>query len=819
MVLKYLKRLQYLALQDIAAQMARPMKGMTGAVMCGVLARRNELLEKKAAELLDIQADQKILEIGYGPGVGIQSAYERVKGGSGHIFGVERSLYMHNRARKKFALEIAEDKNIHFECADVVHMPFPNDFFDGIFHCNCYYYWPDMHRATFEIFRILKPGGKIVATLNLDRLQRSIKQGLMRYGNPDPVRYMSALEDAGFRDVSIEYFPDKQKPEYQAIFGKKRIEDTLLNAEERMAALEEEMLEWTRHQKMLKTGRPISDEEKWSDSESREKITTKSIRLWRQMRSPLYPFRIWRRYHSFVTTPIFYVNAAPHIGHLYSALLADAAHRWTKISKKNSDCPLIFSTGTDEHGVKIQNAAEAAKKNPKQFCDEISGRFRSVLIDHCGVAPTDFIRTTEQRHRVAVETVWNKLADKGYIYKDSYAGWYSVVDECFYSEKDVEEVTDANGNVVKVSKTTKSVLQWVEEENYMFRLSKLHDRLRKWLLDSDVIQPKHYLPHVLQALRPGEDLSISRDRSRLQWGIAVPNDPTQTVYVWLDALTNYLTVAGYPAKMSQWPPDCQVIGKDILKFHAIYWPAFLMALEVDVPKKLYIHAHWLIDGVKMSKSVGNVIDPVSASEVLTVEGLRYFLLRQGVPHDDGDFTFIKAINVLNAELSNNIGNLVSRGTVDKLNPRQTYPKFDKKFFESDLKELGQSLIQNLDKLNGVVTNCFDNMQVHKAVDAICSVARQGNGFFQFYKPWTMTNEMERDTVLFVTCEKQRTATELAPLVANAEILPPNSNIYSLRFAALKVLCQNYQNLIYGTNPQSAGTIRFLSEVADALTLC
>ncbi|KHN76022.1 Methionine--tRNA ligase, mitochondrial [Toxocara canis] len=494
-----------------------------------------------------------------------------------------------------------------------------------------------------------------------------------------------------------------------------------------------------------------------------------------------------RRKHFFVTTPIFYANASPHIGHLYSALIADAAYRWNVLKRADSSgappCSL-FTTGTDEHGTKIQKAAQAAGVQPKLFCDDVSASFRKLL-SAFNIKPTDFIRTSESRHKRVVEDVWLRLSRRGYIRKAKYAGWYSTTDECFYSQRDLEDLC-INGTmkkglvkrinqsklliredyiergislsalIVEVSKQTRSPVEWIEEDNYVFDLSQFYEPIRRWLLENDVIRPKHYLRVALQYLDIEETLSISRDRKRLEWGIPVPQDQSQTIYVWMDALVNYLTVSGFPrSHHDYWPPDWQVIGKDILKFHAVFWPAFLMAAELPLPRRLFVHAHWLVDGVKMSKSIGNVIDPFVVAETLTVDGLRYFLLRQGTPHVDGNFTITKAVSVVNGELVNSLGNLMQRACVEKLNPDRIYPSFEEKVMRSELAELGLPLIESLGSLREKCSQHFDELMIYKALEELSAVVRQANAFFQLFEPWKLADGEKRSTILHVVYETMR----------------------------------------------------------------
>ncbi|KHJ87821.1 tRNA ligase class I, partial [Oesophagostomum dentatum] len=280
-----------------------------------------------------------------------------------------------------------------------------------------------------------------------------------------------------------------------------------------------------------------------------------------------------------------------------------------------------------------------------------------------------------------------------------------------------------------------------------------------------VIRPKHYLQFVLQYLELDGDLSISRSRSRLPWGIGVPGDDTQTIYVWLDALVNYLSFVGYPRAAKLWPPTCQIIGKDILKFHALYWPAFLMAMKIPLPEKLFVHGHWLVDNAKMSKSVGNVIDPMVAKELYTVEGLRYFLLKQGIPQGDSNFSREKAINVINSDLVNNIGNLLSRATVKKLNVKQEYPKFTQDVFGGEVALSAKSLIKELEEIRGKTAQLFDDLLFYKAIEGIMAVVKSGNGFFQLAQPWKLNQGPELDSVLYLTYETVRvTSLLLSPVV-------------------------------------------------------
>lgn len=472
-----------------------------------------------------------------------------------------------------------------------------------------------------------------------------------------------------------------------------------------------------------------------------------------------------------MTTPIFYVNASPHLGHLYSAVIADCFHRYNLLRGFDSK----FATGTDEHGLKIQQAAAAAAKDPLAFCTDVSGRFRH-LFNSCNISYTDYIRTTEPRHRRAVQHFWSLLCDRGLIYKDNYEGWYSTQDESFLMPTQVADALDSTGEKVKVSLESGHKVEWMKEENYMFRLSTFRLPLLDWLRGKpQAVQPERFHQAVVQWLQEDlPDLSVSRQKSRLQWGIPVPGDPGQTIYVWLDALINYLTVAGYPDDLDRWDGAHHVIGKDILKFHAIYWPAFLLGAGLPLPKAIHVHSHWTVGGKKMSKSLGNVVDPLERSRTFTSDGLRYFLLRQGVPDSDCDYTEDKVLKLLNAELADSLGGLLNRCTAPALNPGQVYTRFCPHSFPRE--PGGRAVAEDYHMLNAVrslpaaVEQHFESMHVYKALESISACVRQTNGFVHRHAPWKLdrTDEKEQrwlDTIIHVSLECLRVyGTLLQPVV-------------------------------------------------------
>ncbi|KAG6000250.1 hypothetical protein E4U43_001651, partial [Claviceps pusilla] len=371
----------------------------------------------------------------------------------------------------------------------------------------------------------------------------------------------------------------------------------------------------------------------------------------------------------YITTPIFYVNAAPHIGHFYTMVLADVLKRWQQIKGKET----FFLTGTDEHGMKIQRAAAKEGIEPKEFCDTNSDKFRA-LAEAGNISYDSFIRTTNPEHKQSVSEFWlqlkHALPEHLGLYKGTHQGWYAVSDECFYPEDMVRpDIVPQTGKKIMVSSETGSEVEWVKEETWFFPLTKYKDALLKFYDENpDWITPAHRMNEVRDWVNNHlEDLSITRPASRLSWGIPDPEDHNQTIYVWVDALINYLTQAGYGSKwhsptdnMGLWPADMQIIGKDILRFHAIYWPALLIALGLPLPKRLLCHNHWTMSNRKMSKSLGNVVNPFFAVQRWDLDPLRYFLMRNGSLTKDMSYSNQLIGSVYTKELQANIGNLFYR---------------------------------------------------------------------------------------------------------------------------------------------------------------
>ena len=357
----------------------------------------------------------------------------------------------------------------------------------------------------------------------------------------------------------------------------------------------------------------------------------------------------------YISTPIYYPSAHPHMGHAYSSIIADFFARFKKIDGFN----VFFLTGTDEHGLKIQRAAEKEGVDTLKFCDEISKTFKD-LSKKLNLSNTDFIRTTEKRHKLSVQHLWNELVKNDDIYLSNYSGWYSVSDEAFYSDDEIEEIDGK-----KISISSKSSVEWVDEESFFFRLSKWEKPLLKFYDENpDFISPQSRKNEVISFVKSGlKDLSVSR--KSFSWGIPVPNNKKHVIYVWLDALTNYISALNYPNTDDTlykkfWPATIHLIGKDILRFHAVYWPAFLLASKIPLPKKVFGHG-WILSGdEKMSKSKGNILDPLEIIKIYGIDALRYYLVKEVSFGSDGNISLEKLENCINSDLANNFGNLCQR---------------------------------------------------------------------------------------------------------------------------------------------------------------
>ncbi|XP_011138683.1 methionine--tRNA ligase, mitochondrial isoform X2 [Harpegnathos saltator] len=442
-----------------------------------------------------------------------------------------------------------------------------------------------------------------------------------------------------------------------------------------------------------------------------------------------------------ITTPIFYVNAGPHIGHLYSAVLADAIARYHAMLGHRT----FLITGTDEHGNKIKAAAAAAGLPNLEYCTKVSQQFRE-LCDRFEVDYSRFIRTTEKQHCDAVHHFWKRLEERGHIYLGKYAGWYCVSDEAFLSDAELVEQKDSTGETIKVSAESGNTVEWTEEENYKFRLSALQDDLKYWLKDENTVRPALYHKILSEWVEEGtclRDLSISRTRNKVPWAMLSPCNESHSIYVWMDALVNYLTALGYPNESFKefWPPAVQVIGKDILKFHGVYWPAFLIAAGLEPPKTLLCHAHWIVDHQKMSKSKGNVISPFEAANDYSEDGLRYFILREAVPQNDTNYSSTKITNVLNSELADTLGNLVSRCAGKTVNPSREFPD-PAKYWNVLQSEVANETREALQSLGEKTRKSYEEYNLHHVVDAVMSALHSANKMVAHHEPWHLRKRVD-----------------------------------------------------------------------------
>jgi len=455
----------------------------------------------------------------------------------------------------------------------------------------------------------------------------------------------------------------------------------------------------------------------------------------------------------FITTPIYYVNGVPHIGHAYTSLACDVVARFSRLDGHD----VLFLTGTDEHGQKVEQSARAAGETPIALADRVSSTFRS-LIPLYDLSCDQFIRTTERRHEEAVQALWTALRSSGDIYLGEYEGWYSVRDEAFYTE---DELVDGKA-------PTGAEVDWVAESSYFFRLSRWQERLEAHIREhEDFIQPVSRRNEVLAFMREGlRDLSISR--TTFSWGIAVPPDeseadaaspesPKHIMYVWLDALTNYITAVGYPHTDSSsftkfWPAHLHMVGKDILRFHAIYWPAFLMAAGLPLPRRVFAHGWWMNDGEKMSKSLGNVIDPIALVKKYGTDQVRYFMLNEVAFGSDGDFSDRKLIECVNAKLANELGNLAYRTT------SFTYKQCGGQVpAAGTLIAADDLLLAEGDALLPLLRTHIDKLNLHRYPQALSSLTQSANRYIDVQAPWALkkTDPERMRTVLWVLLETLR----------------------------------------------------------------
>ncbi len=442
----------------------------------------------------------------------------------------------------------------------------------------------------------------------------------------------------------------------------------------------------------------------------------------------------------YITTPIYYVNGSPHLGHAYTSTAADALARWQRLEGHD----VFFLTGTDEHGQKVEAAARAAGVDPQEFTDRVSADFQDMA-RVMNISNDDFIRTTEARHKRSAQALWTKLQESGAIYLGKYEGWYAVRDEAFYDE----EETSVKPDGTRVAIASGAEVKWVVEPSYFFKLSAFQDKLLAFYEENPgFIAPQAKRNEILSFVRSGlRDLSVSR--TSFSWGIPVPGDEQHVMYVWLDALQNYLTACGYPEmdgeRAHYWPASLHLVGKEIIRFHAVYWPAFLMAAGMPLPKRVFSHGWWTVEGEKMSKSLGNFIDVRPLVEEFGLDQVRYFLLREVPFGNDGDFSRKALIGRINSDLANGIGNLAQR-TLSFINknagaavpPRGT------------LHEADDVLLALAAELPEQVRGAMDKLAFNEALDAVWRVIRAADAYIDHQAPWTLrkSDTARMNTVLY-----------------------------------------------------------------------
>ena len=454
----------------------------------------------------------------------------------------------------------------------------------------------------------------------------------------------------------------------------------------------------------------------------------------------------------YITTPIFYPNGVPHIGHAYTTMVCDVIARFQRLNGRD----VFFLTGTDEHGLKMQQTAIEENISTLELADKNSEQFRSMM-EMLNISNDDFIRTTEKRHHESCQAIWKACQDNGDIYLDKYAGWYSVRQEGYFDEKETKVGEDGIRR-----EPLGSPVEWVEEESYFFRLSAYEDKLLAWIeANPDAVAPAERRNEVISFIKSGlRDISISR--TTFDWGVKVPGDENHVMYVWMDALTNYITAAGYPDKEAErwryWPADLHMMGKDIIRFHAIYWPAFLMSAGIELPKRVFAHGFLFNRGEKMSKSVGNVISPQSLVEQYGLDAIRYFFMSEVSLGQDGSYSHEAIVNRINADLANDLGNLAQRSLsmiAKHCDAKMPQPN---EYLNED-----KGILASANALHKQATSLMDKQAIHQMLGVVWKVVADCNRYFAAQEPWALRkNDPERmATVLYVTAEVIRHVAILA----------------------------------------------------------